>query len=295
MRHRSRFVEVAERVWVARHVTVFDVNVTVVAGERGCVLIDTHTCEPAAREVADALARLSVGPLLGIVNTHDHFDHVFGNAVFRDADPGVPIYAHLSAAERMAAAGAQAAMQVAAQEATEYAAPGAGPGDDPDPLAEQVRAARIVPADHVFTVQAGIDLGDREVVLRHLGRGHTGGDVVATVEGLDVLVAGDLIEQSAPPAYGPDSFPLDWPGTAARMATLVGPGTVVVPGHGACVDAGFVDRQIADLRQVAEEIARLGAAGADSQTALREGDWPWPVEALQHAVPLGLDAWRATG
>ena len=66
-------------------------------------------------------------------------------------------------------------------------------------------------ADHTFSSVRSIDLGDRVVELVHPGRGHTGGDLVVRVPDADVLLAGDLVEESAPPSYGPDCFPLDWP------------------------------------------------------------------------------------
>jgi len=46
------FIEVADRVWVARY-EWFDVNVTLVAGERGLLVVDTHASGLAAREVID--------------------------------------------------------------------------------------------------------------------------------------------------------------------------------------------------------------------------------------------------
>ena len=63
------FVEVADRVWVARHAW-FDVNVSVVAGTRGLLVIDTHASDKAARTVLDALRREVPGDVVAVVNTH---------------------------------------------------------------------------------------------------------------------------------------------------------------------------------------------------------------------------------
>jgi hypothetical protein len=67
------------------------------------------------------------------------------------------------------------------------------------------------------------------------------------------VIAGDLVEESGPPGFG-DSWPLDWPATAAALLEVVAGlvGTVtVVPGHGAPVGEAFLAAQHADLAQLA--------------------------------------------
>ena len=137
--------------------------------------------------------------------------------------------------------------------------------------------------------RAAVDLGDRAVELRHLGRGHTDGDVVVLVPDAGVLFAGDLVEESGPPAYGDDSHPLDWPATAARLLGLVGPGDRVVPGHGAVVDRAFVAAQQRDLQRVAQGIRALwvGEVPLERAVAVHGDRWPWPAEALHDAVARG--------
>ncbi len=54
--HDSGFAEIADRCWVARH-SWFDVNVSVVGGERGLLVVDTHASEVAAEERGRAGAR----------------------------------------------------------------------------------------------------------------------------------------------------------------------------------------------------------------------------------------------
>ena len=95
----------ADRVWVARY-EWFDVNVTLVGGARGLLVVDTHGVGRRGRAaVVDDVRRLGVGDGDGVVNTHEHFDHTFGNAAFREAYGDVPIHAHEAAAERTVAAG----------------------------------------------------------------------------------------------------------------------------------------------------------------------------------------------
>jgi glyoxylase-like metal-dependent hydrolase (beta-lactamase superfamily II) len=103
------------------------------------------------------------------------------------------------------------------------------------------------------------------VSLRHLGRGHTGADLVVAVD--DVLFAGDLVEEGAPPAME-DSFPLEWPDTVTALLELVrGP---VVPGHGAVVDAAFVTAQRDELARLARWLIDPDGAGTAFDERTRE-------------------------
>jgi glyoxylase-like metal-dependent hydrolase (beta-lactamase superfamily II) len=242
------FTEVADRIWQLR-VPSYDVNLTVVGGERGLVVVDTLATAAEARAAINAIGDLRAGSVVAVVNTHAHFDHVLGNATFRDQYDDPPVHATEDAAA-----------------ATDPEAP---------------------PADHVFSSAAVIDLGDRQLELVHPGRGHTSGDLVVRVPDADVVLIGDLVEESAPPSLGSDSYPLDWPQTLDLVLGLITPGTVVVPGHGAVVDRRFVEQQCDDLRAVAETIRDLATRGVPEDEALAGAEWPFPREALHHAIPRG--------
>lgn len=282
----GELVEVAERVWVARHAWL-DVNTTVVAGEAGLVIVDTLGSERAARGLADHVARLALPPgagrdVVAVVNTHDHFDHVLGNDHLVTRWPGAALHAHESAAATMAATTARFAAAFRAEAAA----------GRPDPHGEDVLATSVRVPDRTFSSAAVVDLGDRLVELVHPGRGHTAGDLVVRLRdngagGADVLVAGDLLETSAPPAYGVDSWPLEWPGALDLVAGLTGPDTVVVPGHGPPAGRDLVLEQGREVAAVAATIGDLAARGVPVDRALAEGTWPWPADHLAEAVRRG--------
>ena len=262
------FVPVADRVWVARY-EWFDVNVTLVAGERGVLVVDTHGSGAAATEVVEDVRRLGAGPVVGIVNTHWHFDHTFGNATVRGAFGAVPVTAHEEAARELA--------EGAERIKRRYA------GSD-DSHRDEVLATEIVLPDDTFSSARVLDLGDRAVELVHPGRGHTAGDLVLRVPDAEVLLAGDLVEESGPPALGDDSWPMEWPLTLDLVLGLVTPATLVVPGHGAPVDRGFVERQRDDLGVVAETIRDLAGRGVPVDEALAAGEWPWAPSVVERGV-----------
>jgi glyoxylase-like metal-dependent hydrolase (beta-lactamase superfamily II) len=269
----SEFTEVAERVWVARYAW-FDVNITAIEGEAGLLVVDTHASSVAAREVIGDLRRLSSRPVVGLVNTHDHVDHVFGNGTFREEYGEVPITAHESAAETTVPHGRE--VQAAALERGHH-------------RAEEIAATALVAADRTFSSVTSIDLGDRSVELVHPGRGHTAGDLVVRLDDVDVLLAGDLVEESDVPSYGDDCYPMEWPSALDLVLELVGPGTVVVPGHGRPVGRDFVQEQRADIGIVAETIRDLAGRGVPLDQALEATQWPYPAERLGEAVRRGYE------
>lgn len=266
------FVEVASRVWVAHHAWM-QVNVTLVGGSDGMVMIDTHGSAHTAREVADAVRRLGAGPVTALVNTHDHWDHWFGNDVLAGGRSDLPIHATDFALEQMVRAGAR---------------------PDPAQVGDNPRAAEILdttlrPATHGFSSAYALDLGDRIVELIHPGRGHTAGDLVVRVPDADVMVAGDLVEESDKPFIGDDSFPLEWPLTLDLVLGLTTDETVVVPGHGRLVDKDYVHEQRNELGVIAETIRDLASRGVPVGRALEEGEWPWDRALLTSAVRLGYE------
>ncbi|WP_107768305.1 MBL fold metallo-hydrolase [Nocardioides terrigena] len=266
------FVEVAHRVWVAHHAWM-QVNVTLVGGSDGMVMIDTHGSAHAAGEVADAVRRLGAGPVTALVNTHDHWDHWFGNDVIAAGRSDLPIHATDFALEQMVRAGAR---------------------PDPAQVGDNPRAAEILdttlrPATHGFSSAYALDLGDRIVELIHPGRGHTAGDLVVRVPDADVMVAGDLVEESDKPFIGDDSFPLEWPLTLDLVLGLTTDETVVVPGHGRLVDKDYVHEQRNELGVIAETIRDLASRGVPVGRALEEGEWPWDRTLLTSAVRLGYE------
>ena len=111
--------------------------------------------------------------------------------------------------------------------------------------------------------------------LIHPGRGHTAGDLVVRVPDADVMVAGDLVEESDKPFIGDDSFPLEWPLTLDLVLGLTTDDTVVVPGHGRLVDKDYVQEQRTELGIIAETIRDLASRGVPVGRALEEGEWPW--------------------
>lgn len=81
----------------------------------------------------------------------------------------------------------------------------------------------------IFKGELSIMMGDSEVRIMQLGRGHTKGDTVVWMPKEKVLFAGDLVEYGATPYTG-DAYLTDWLSTLDAVAALGA--EKLVPGRG---------------------------------------------------------------
>src|SRR5687767_11003283 len=102
--------EVGDRVFTL-HYDFFDQQIGVVLGGRDVLVIDTRSTPAQAREIVADLRRLTRDPVSIVVDTHWHFDHTFGNSLFRPA----AIWGHVRAADRLRRDGAATKLEVAAE------------------------------------------------------------------------------------------------------------------------------------------------------------------------------------
>jgi len=97
-----------------------------------------------------------------------------------------------------------------------------------------------------FDDTLSIDLGSRVVELRHLGRGHTAGDIVVWLPEERILFAGDLVEAQAAPYMG-DAHVGEWSTTTLDNVAALD-AQQLVGGRGPVVRGSEVATAIADTR-----------------------------------------------
>jgi glyoxylase-like metal-dependent hydrolase (beta-lactamase superfamily II) len=250
--------EVADRVYIRRFVD-FNVTVGLIVGEGTSLVVDTRSSDRQGRELTDEIRWVTHGQL-AVVNTHHHYDHCFGNSAFLPGE----IWGHERCATRVREDSRTAQLALAAAM--------------PEVAAEYTDTTIVAPGK-TFRESVALDLGDRFVQLMHLGRGHTDNDVVALIPDVNVLFAGDLVEQGGPPSFE-DSYPLDWPGTLGRMLDLID--GAVVPGHGDVVGKAFVEGQLADLSALAQLARRVSFDGGSIVDALPLS--PFPANEARQAL-----------
>jgi glyoxylase-like metal-dependent hydrolase (beta-lactamase superfamily II) len=231
------------------------------------LVIDTRSTYVQAREILTDMRELTASPVTVVVDTHGHYDHVYGNRVFRPAT----IWGHERCVSFMARTGEARRARIAAEE--------------PD-IAADLAEVVLDPPDRTFAETAHVVVGGRRVELRFLGRGHTDHDIVIAVPGTGVLFAGDLLESGAIPWFG-DGYPLDWPETAFRVAELVR--TLVVPGHGDHAGRAFADAQAAAISALAMLARRIHAGDLTIDDAVAQTPFPeHPAEGVRRPLERAL-------
>lgn len=197
-------------------------NTGLIIGAERAMVIDTGGGPRQGREILEAVREKTPLPLV-VVNTHAHYDHFFGNAVF--ADEGVTeFYAHENCAREIEENGDRQRRMVAALE-PEMAA---GEGAD---------AELVVPNAIVKDQPVLVDLGGQTVTLFYLGRGHTDGDLLVGTS--TTLYAGDLVEQGAHPSFE-DAYPEEWADALRHISALRHRYEFLIPGHGEPCSDQFV-------------------------------------------------------
>ncbi|HET7677273.1 MAG TPA: MBL fold metallo-hydrolase, partial [Candidatus Limnocylindrales bacterium] len=139
--------EVGAGVFVRRY-QFFDQDIVAVVGDGELLVVDTRTTYRQAEELQADLRTLLPARWTTIVNTHEHYDHTFGNGRFR----GCAIWGHERCAARMRERGEAARRRVA--------------GQIPE-LAGELAEVEIVPPDHTFAEAAQIHVGGRRVELSY--------------------------------------------------------------------------------------------------------------------------------
>lgn len=213
----------------------FWISATLILTREFNLLVDTLLGSGDMAPVKAALAERGGNRPLFVVNTHFHWDHVWGNGAFA----ATPILAHRLCREAMAR---EAAGELARHHPL---IPGLGPVD-------------IVLPNVGLPERAVLDGGDAAVELHH-APGHTADAVVVFLPEEGLLVAGDTVEYPFPIA--------EWEGRVsafrARLERLATWGIHrVVPGHGpptagpelVRANAAYLGR----LLDQAEEAARRG-------------------------------------
>ena len=250
-------------------------NTGLVVGSELAMVIDTGCGPRQGREILAAVREKTQLPLV-VVNTHAHYDHFFGNAVF--ADDGVTeFWAHANCA---------ATIERDADNQRRFVAT-----NEPEMAAGEGDAVEIVvPNALVHDQPVLVDLGGITATLFYLGRAHTDGDLLVGTS--STLYVGDLVEQGAHPSFE-DSYPEEWADALRHISALRHRYEFLVPGHGKHVSDEFV-KTMADtmgtaVRQATQSIRDMPSDATKAIPVLPYGPEQsrWFIKRLQETNAQG--------
>jgi glyoxylase-like metal-dependent hydrolase (beta-lactamase superfamily II) len=221
-------------------------NTTIIIGERQVFVVDTCYLPSVAREDIAQIRQWTDRPVSFVLNTHFHNDHNLGNRAYMDAFPALTIIAHAETKKEMDLFGPGSAMRD--QRDVAYLQKMLETGKTPDgqtlseadktqvknalarrmPALEEVKKVKFQSATLSFEHDFSLDLGNREVEIKFLGRGNTPGDAVVYLPKEKIAIAGDLLVYPIPYIY--DGYPREWIQTLQNLAQL--DADMIVPGHG---------------------------------------------------------------
>lgn len=235
-------------------------NAGFVVTEQGVVVVDTLDTPTRGRALAVAIGQRAGRPVLFVVNTHHHADHVFGNQAF-DA----PLIAHYTLGDELA--------ETLARDLSPLAI-AAWVSEHPEDrwLAEELEVRY---PNLLFDGRLVLDLPPQKLIIQHLG-GHTPDSTVVDLPERGVLFAGDLVFEGRVPFLRQASIE----GTVRALSHLerLGP-RKIVPGHGAVCDMGYVTRVREHLAALQETVRALIDEGVEKADVLDSDRLPrWWTE-----------------
>ena len=183
-------------------------NISFVVGSKGVAVIDTGGSLKVGRQLREAIRKVTPLPILYVINTHVHPDHVYGNAAFLVDKP--IFIGHEKLANTME------------QRRDQYAKLNA------KLLHQDAQGSDLVKPTLMVKDTLTLDLGDRKLELTAHPVAHTNTDVSLIDVKTSTLFTGDLLFIERTPVVEADIKGL----IAALEKLKASPAKQVVPGHG---------------------------------------------------------------
>jgi cyclase len=189
----------------------FGANAGIIIGKNGIVVVDTMISSKEAKRFIRDIRTISRKPIRYVVNTHYHFDHVFGNSEF--AKLGAVIIAQENDKKAMISSAKETLKNIGKYGFTSKDMKG------------------TTPAYPVLTYgdRMTIDIGGQLIELIHARHSHTDGDTLVYLPGKKIIFAGDILFTNYHPFLGEGNIE-EWAKELDDIKSM--DVEKIIPGHG---------------------------------------------------------------
>jgi len=240
-------------------------NIGLVVTPAGAVLIDSGATYRSARQIHEAVKKVTPQPVKWVINTGGQDHRWLGNSYFKEQ--GAEIIAHADARADMQARGGD---QLAGLKATlNDSADGTVPS---------------LPTRFIKESNSSLELGSVVFHLKHRNGAHTPGDMMVWLPQKNVLFTGDVVYVNRLLGVIPVSNTRNWLATFAVIEELTP--KIIVPGHGDVTDLATARADTkAYLVALRAHMKKAVDDGVDMSTAVKSFD-AQPFMRLQNAADL---------
>jgi len=221
-------------------------NIGFIVGHKGVAVVDSGGSFKIGQQLREAIRKVTPLPILYVINTHVHPDHIFGNAAFKD---DLPVFVgHAKLAEAMERRRDTYLRNNAAW------------------LGEAFVGSEIVKPTQAVDSTLELDLGERPLTLTAWPPAHTSADLSVLDRATATLWTGDLLFIERTPSMDGDT--LSWLALIPQLKQI--PAQRAIPGHGP-VTAQWrqaFDRQQAYFETLLADIRRDIKAGIPMEKSM---------------------------
>jgi glyoxylase-like metal-dependent hydrolase (beta-lactamase superfamily II) len=272
------FEQLSENAWA--YTAEGDPNTGVIIGDDAVMIIDATATPVMAQDVVRHVRQITDLPIKYVTLSHYHAVRVLGASGYRE----------------------HGLEQIIASQDTRDLIVERGQQDMDSEIGRFPRlfdAVESVPGltwpTLTFQGEMTLYLGELEVKIMQLGRGHTKGDTVVWIPSQKVLYSGDLVEADAA-CYTGDAYLADWPATLERLEYLGA--EYLVPGRGPALQGaarvaeglGYTKAFVSALYRSAQEAVDQGMdlKAAMAHTRMNMDPQFSQVFIYEHCLPFDV-------
>lgn len=232
-------------------------NVSVIVGSKGIAVIDSGGSLKVGQQLREAIKKISDKPILYVINTHVHPDHIYGNAAFLQDNPSFVGHQKLANAMQM--------RQDAYKKLNEKY------------LGKDAIGTEMILPTLPVAAPTDINLGDRTLTITPYENAHTNTDISVFDNQTHTLFTGDLLFTERTPVVEGDIKGLI--ATLEMLKTY--PVKQIVPGHGRETtdwlvainnEQRYLNAVLADIRKVIKSGGSLSQA-MDTAAQSEKNNW----------------------